>query len=43
MPVLESTPQRLVLQAGSTTLTLDKDAGTGCLQRKLLFWKMKPL
>ena len=26
MPVLESTPQRLVLQSGSTTLTLDKDA-----------------
>ena len=43
MSVLESTPQRLVLQAGSTTLTLDKAAGTGCLQRKLLFWKMKPL
>ena len=43
MPILESTPQRLVLQAGSTTLTRDKDAGTGCLQRKLLFWKMKPL
>jgi hypothetical protein len=30
MPILESTPQRLVLQAGSTTLTRDKDAGTGC-------------
>lgn len=43
MPILESTPQRLVLQAGSTTLTLDKTAGTGCLQRKMLFWKMKPL
>ena len=43
MPVLESTPQRLVLQSGSTTLTLDKAAGTGCLQRKMLFWKLKPL
>jgi hypothetical protein len=43
MPILESTPQRLVLQSGSTTLTLDKGAGTGCLQRKMLFWKFKPL
>jgi hypothetical protein len=43
MPILESTPQRLVLQAGSTTLTLDKDAGAASLQRKMLFWKMKPL
>jgi hypothetical protein len=42
MPILENTPQRLVLQSGSTILTLDKGAGTGCLQRKMLFWKLKP-
>ena len=42
MPVTESTSQRLVLVSGSTTLTLDKDARKACLQRKLLFWKLKP-
>ncbi len=39
---IESLPQRLVLQSGSTTLTLDKDAGKATLQRKLLFWALKP-
>ncbi len=33
---------RLVLASGSTTLTLDKDAGKATLQRKLLFWNLKP-
>jgi hypothetical protein len=42
MPVTESTPQRLVLVSGSTTLTLDKGAGKATLQRKLLFWNLKP-
>ena len=42
MPVTESTPRRLVLASGSTTLTLDKDAGKATLQRKLLFWKLRP-
>jgi hypothetical protein len=42
MPITESTPRRLVLASGSTTLTLDKDAGKASLQRKLLFWKLKP-
>jgi hypothetical protein len=32
-----------VLQSGSTTLTLDKEAGRAILQRKLLFWKRKPV
>ena len=42
MPVTERTPQRLVATSGSTTLTLDKEAGTATMQRKLLFWKLKP-
>ena len=42
MPVTERTPQRLTLKTGSTTLTLSREAGTATLQRKLLFWKLKP-
>ena len=41
--VIESTPQRLMLQSGSTTLTLDKAANTAVMQRKMLFWSLKPL
>jgi hypothetical protein len=43
MPITENTPQRLVLQSGSTTLTLDKDAGKASMQSKLLLWKLKPV
>jgi hypothetical protein len=43
MAIVESTPRRLVLKSGATTLTLDKDAGTASLQRKLLLWKLKPV
>jgi hypothetical protein len=42
MAIIESTPRRLVVTSGSTTLTLDKDAGKATLQRKLLFWNLKP-
>lgn len=42
MAVIEHTPQRLVLRSGSTTLTLSKDTGKASLQRKLLFWRLKP-
>jgi hypothetical protein len=42
MPIIERTPQRLVLKSGSSTLTLDKDANTATLQRKLLLWGLKP-
>jgi hypothetical protein len=42
MAIVESTPRRLVLASGSTKLTLDKDAGQASLQRKLLFWNLKP-
>jgi hypothetical protein len=43
MPIAESTSRRLVLKSGSTTLTLDKDAGKLSMQRKLLIWRMKPI
>lgn len=43
MPIAESTPRRLVVKSGSTTLTVDKDAGKVSLQRKLLFWRLKPV
>jgi hypothetical protein len=43
MPMVESTPGKLVLMSGSTSLTLDKNAGKAILQRKLLFWKLKPI
>jgi hypothetical protein len=43
MPVTENTPQRLVLQSGSTTLTLDKAVGKATMQRKLLLWNLKPV
>jgi hypothetical protein len=38
-----NTPRQLVLKSGSTTLTLDKDAGKSTSQRKLLIWRMKPI
>ena len=43
MAQFESTPRRLVLKAGSTTLTLDKDSGKATLQQKLLLWSKKPV
>jgi hypothetical protein len=43
MAIVESTSRRLVLASGSTKLTLDKDAGQARLQRKLLFWNLKPV
>jgi hypothetical protein len=43
MPIAESTSRRLVLKSGSTTLTLDKNAGKVSMQRKLLIWRMKPI
>jgi hypothetical protein len=41
--ITESSPQRMVLQSGSTTLTLDKSGGKATLNRKLLFWSLKPM
>jgi phosphatidate phosphatase PAH1 len=43
MPITEKTAKKLVLQTGSTTLTLDKDAGKATLQKKLLLWNRKPV
>ncbi len=43
MAIVESTPRRLVLKSGATTLTLDRDADKASLQRKLLLWKLKPV
>jgi hypothetical protein len=40
--IVENAPERLVLRSGSTTLTLDKAANRATLQRKLLFWTLKP-
>ena len=36
--IVDSAPQRLVLQSGCTKLTLDKDAGKAVMYRKLLLW-----
>ena len=37
MTTIERTPQRLVLKSGSTTFTLDRNAGKATMQRKFLF------
>lgn len=42
MPIIQSTPKRLVVKSGSTTLTLDRDSGKAVLQRKVLFWNRNP-
>ena len=42
MAIVEDTPRRLVLASGSTRLSLDKDAGKASLQRKFLFWNLRP-
>ena len=43
MANFEGTPRKLVLKAGSTTLTLDKDSGKATLQQKMLLWSRKPV
>jgi hypothetical protein len=43
MPITENTAKRLVVKAGSTKLTLDKDAGKGVMTRKLLMFNLKPI
>jgi hypothetical protein len=40
--ITESTSNRMTLQSGSTKLTLDKDSGKAIMQRKMLFWALKP-
>ena len=43
MANIESTPSRLVLKDGSTTITFDKTSGSATLQQKILLWKKKPV
>jgi hypothetical protein len=43
LATIESTPQRLTLQAGGATLILDKEAGAASLRRKALLWERKPI
>jgi hypothetical protein len=43
MAKIENTARKLVLKAGSTTLTLDKDSGKATLQHKILLWNKKPV
>jgi hypothetical protein len=43
MSIVESTPRRLVLTSGATKLALDKDSGRATMQRKFLFWNLKPV
>jgi hypothetical protein len=42
MPVIQSSPNRLVLKSGSTTMTLDKGTERANLQRKIVIWRLKP-
>ena len=43
MPITESSDRRLMMQSGSTSLLLDKGIGKAILQRRFLFWKLKPV
>jgi hypothetical protein len=43
MTDIDRTPERLVMRSGSTTLTLDKTAGTALLARKVLMFSKKPV
>lgn len=47
MTIVQETPERLVVQAGSrlnqTTLTLDRQQGRAWLERNLLMWRRKPV
>jgi hypothetical protein len=43
MSILEKTQTRLSIASGSTTLTLDKSSGTITLERKVMFWRQKPV
>lgn len=44
MAMIESTPSRLVLKDGPTTVTFDKTSGYATLQQRiLLLWNKKPV
>ncbi len=41
--IAEHSPQRLVIEQGTTRLMLDKAAGKAVMQRKVLLWNRKPV
>jgi hypothetical protein len=43
MAMIESTPSRLILKDGSTTVTFDKTSGHATLQQRILLWNKKPV
>jgi hypothetical protein len=43
MAMIESTPSRLILKDGSTTVTFDKTSGHAILQQRILLWNKKPV
>lgn len=43
MANIQSTPSRLILHDGSTTITFDKAIGSATLQQKILLWNRKPV
>ena len=47
MTIVQNTPERLVLQAGSpfgkTTMILDKTAGSARIERSFAMWHRKPV
>ena len=43
MANIELTQGKLVLRAGSTTLTLEQDSRRATLQQKVLLWSKKPV
>lgn len=43
MASIDSTPSRLILKDGSTTITFDKTSGHATLQQKILLWNKKPV
>jgi hypothetical protein len=43
MANIQSTPSKLILKDGSTTVTFDKTIGSATLQQKILLWSRKPV
>ena len=43
MAMIESTPSRLILKDGSTTVTFDKTSGHAILQQRILLWNKRPV
>jgi hypothetical protein len=43
MTKIDRTPQKIVLQSGSTTLELDKQTGKATMKRKMLMFNLKPV